>query len=163
MKKVPGLGLLMGGGLGLMRLMRGDVLGALSEVGQGALSTFAPGIGTAAALALDAVTPAMADGGVVHSPTTALIGEAGKEIVTPLNTETFEMMGNGILDSFINRNTDIHKLISGGMKLYQKEEGRFLKGNGNGLANGIGKNIAPLLIGLQGKQMGDAILQGAKK
>tara|TARA_Y100001970_G_scaffold22827_1_gene26473 strand:- start:215 stop:1429 length:1215 start_codon:yes stop_codon:yes gene_type:complete len=33
--------------------------------------------------------------------------------------------------------------------------------NGNGLANGIGKNIAPLLIGMQGKQIGDAILKGA--
>ena len=136
-KQIPGVGLMMGAGLGLGRLLKGDVLGALSEVTQGALTTFLPGAGNALALGLDMITPAMAEGGVAHSPTTALIGEAGKEIVTPLNTETFEMMGNGILDSFINRNTDIHKLISGGMKLYQKEEGRFLKGNGNG--NMIGK------------------------
>ena len=132
LKKVPGLGLLMGGGLGLMRLMKGDVLGALSEVGQGALTTFAPGLGTAAAMALDAVTPAMADGGVVHSPTTALIGEGkDKEVVTPLNKETFEMMGDGFLDAWVNRETEIHKFISGGMKLYQKEEGRYLKNNGS--------------------------------
>ena len=137
LKKVPGLGLLMGGGLGLMRLMKGDVLGALSEVGQGALTTFAPGIGTAAAMALDAVTPAMADGGVVHSPTTALIGEGkDKEVVTPLNKETFEMMGDGFLDAWVNRKTEIHKFISGGMKLYQKEEGRYLKNNGSGNGNG---------------------------
>ena len=134
LKKVPGLGLLMGGGLGLMRLMKGDVLGALSEVGQGALSTFAPGIGTAAAMAMDMVTPAMEDGGVVHSPTTALIGEGkDKEIVTPLNKETFEMMGDGLLDAWNKRQVDIHKFISGGMKLYQKEEGRYLNnGGGNG-------------------------------
>jgi len=133
LKKVPGLGLLMGGGLGLMRLMKGDIGGALSEVAQGALTTFAPGPGTAAAMALDMVTPAMADGGVVHSPTTALIGEGkDKEVVTPLNSETFEMMGDGFLDSWNKRSTEIHRFISGGMKLYQKEEGRYLSGNGNG-------------------------------
>lgn len=141
LKKVPGLGLLMGGGLGLMRLMKGDVLGALSEVGQGALTTFAPGIGTAAAMALDAVTPAMEEGGVVHSPTTALIGEGkDKEVVTPLNKETFEMMGDGFLDAWVNRQTEIHKFISGGMKLYQKEEGRYLKNNGSGNGNGNGND-----------------------
>ena len=139
LKKVPGLGLLMGGGLGLMRLMKGDVLGALSEVGQGALTTFAPGLGTAAAMALDAVTPAMADGGVVHSPTTALIGEGkDKEVVTPLNKETFEMMGDGFLDAWNKRSVEIHRFISGGMKLYQKEEGRYLSGNGSGNGNGNG-------------------------
>ena len=140
LKKVPGLGLLMGGGLGLMRLMKGDVLGALSEVGQGALTTFAPGIGTAAAMALDAVTPAMAEGGVVHSPTTALIGEGkDKEVVTPLNKETFEMMGDGFLDAWNKRSVEIHRFISGGMKLYQKEEGRYLSGNGSGNGNGNAK------------------------
>ena len=131
---------MMGAGLGLGRLLKGDVLkNKFDEVTQGALTTFLRGIGNALALGLDMITPAMAEGDRGYSPTTALIGEAGKEIVTPLNTETFEMMGNGILDSFINRNTDIHKLISGGMKLYQKEEGRFLKGNGNG--NMIGKPV----------------------
>lgn len=129
-KQIPGLGALIGGGLGLMRLMKGDVLGALSEVTQGALTTLAPGAGNVAALALDAITPAMADGGVVHTPTTALIGEEGKEIVTPLNKETYEMMGDGLLDSWVKRQTEIHRFISGGMKLYQKEEGRFL-GNNN--------------------------------
>ena len=136
-KQVPGLGLLMGAGLGLGRLLKGDILGAASELTQGALTTFLPGAGNAMALGLDMITPAMADGGVVHSPTTALIGEEGKEVVTPLNTETFKMMGDGILDSWINRNTEIHRLISGGLKLYQKEEGRFIKGNGNG--NMVGK------------------------
>ncbi len=38
---------------------------------------------------------------------------------------------------------------------------KIMSGKGSGLANGIGKNIAPLLIGMQGKQIGDAILQGA--
>ncbi len=131
-KQIPGLGLLMGGGLGLMRLMKGDVFGALSEVTQGALTTFAPGVGNALALGLDMMTPAMADGGIVQSPTTALIGEQGPELVQPLNKDAYQVMGNGLLDSFVNRSTDIHRLISGGMKLYQKEEGRYLSGNGNG-------------------------------
>ena len=38
---------------------------------------------------------------------------------------------------------------------------KLLNGKGGGVASGVGKNIAPLLIGMQGKQMGDAILQGA--
>ena len=131
-KQIPGLGAIIGGGLGLMRLMKGDVLGALSEVTQGALTTFAPGVGNALALGLDMMTPAMADGGIVQSPTTALIGEQGPELVQPLNKDAYQVMGNGLLDSFVNRSTDIHRLISGGMKLYQKEEGRYLSGNGNG-------------------------------
>ena len=135
-KQIPGLGAIIGGGLGLMRLMKGDVLGALSEVTQGALTTFAPGVGNALALGLDMITPAMADGGIVQSPTTALIGEQGPELVQPLNKDAYEVMGNGILDSFVNRSADIHRLISGGMKLYQKEEGRYLRGNGNGSGNG---------------------------
>jgi len=131
-KQIPGLGLLMGGGLGLARLMKGDVLGALSEVTQGALTTFAPGVGNAVALGLDMVTPAMADGGVVQSPTTALIGEDGPELVQPLNKEAYKVMGDGLLDAWTNRKLEIHRFISGGMKLYQKEEGRYLSGNGNG-------------------------------
>ncbi len=130
-KQIPGLGLIMGGGLGLMRLMKGDVLGALSEVTQGALTTFAPGVGNALALGLDLMTPAMADGGIVQSPTTALIGEEGPELVQPLNKEAYEVMGDGLLDSWNKRSTEIHRFISGGMKLYQKEEGRYLGGNGS--------------------------------
>ena len=132
LKKVPFLGALIGGGLGLMRLAKGDVLGALSEFGQGALTTLAPGPGTAAAMALDMMTPAMADGGIVQSPTTALIGEEGPELVQPLNREAYEVMGDGILDSWNKRSTEIHRFISGGMKLYHKEEGRYLSGNGSG-------------------------------
>ena len=131
-KQIPGLGAIIGGGLGLMRLMKGDVLGALSEVTQGALTTFAPGVGNALALGLDMITPAMADGGIVQSPTTALIGEEGPELVQPLNKESYEVMGDGLLDSWNKRSTEIHRFISGGMKLYQKEEGRYLSGNGSG-------------------------------
>ena len=38
---------------------------------------------------------------------------------------------------------------------------KMLNGKGSGVVKGVGKNVAPLLIGMQGKQMGDAILQGA--
>ena len=138
-KQIPGLGAIIGGGLGLMRLMKGDVLGALSEVTQGALTTLAPGVGNALALGLDMITPAMADGGIVQSPTTALIGEEGPELVQPLNKEAYEVMGDGLLDSWNKRSTEIHRFISGGMKLYQKEEGRYLSGNGSGNGNGNAK------------------------
>lgn len=44
-----------------------------------------PGIGTVGGQTL---IPAMAKGGIVDSPTTALIGEAGKEVVLPLENNT---------------------------------------------------------------------------
>jgi hypothetical protein len=52
-KKIPGLSLLIGGGLAVSRLMKGDLAGAGLELASGAASTI-PGIGTAASLGLDA-------------------------------------------------------------------------------------------------------------
>lgn len=53
LKKIPGIGALAGLGFGASRLMSGDVLGALGEVGSGLASTI-PGIGTAVSTAIDA-------------------------------------------------------------------------------------------------------------
>lgn len=53
LKKIPGVGLLMGLGFGIGRLMEGDILGAAGEIASGAASTI-PGVGTAASLAIDA-------------------------------------------------------------------------------------------------------------
>jgi hypothetical protein len=53
LKKIPGLGLLMGIGFGIGRLMDGDILGAAGEVASGAASMI-PGVGTAASVAIDA-------------------------------------------------------------------------------------------------------------
>ena len=53
LKKIPGIGLLMGLGFGIGRLMEGDILGAAGEVASGAASMI-PGVGTAASVAIDA-------------------------------------------------------------------------------------------------------------
>jgi hypothetical protein len=52
LKKLPGIGLLAGAGFGISRLMQGDILGALGEVGSGAAS-IVPGLGTALSTAID--------------------------------------------------------------------------------------------------------------
>lgn len=95
LKKIPGIGLLMGVGMGAMRMAEGDVLGGLGELASGAASTV-PGIGTGISMAIDAGLaardiynatsgPAMATGGIVTKPVTnATIGEAGREAIIPL-------------------------------------------------------------------------------
>jgi hypothetical protein len=60
LKKLPVVGLLAGLGFGASRALKGDVLGAMGEVGSGALSMI-PGVGTLASLALDV---GMAGGGL---------------------------------------------------------------------------------------------------
>ena len=53
LKKIPALGLLAGAGFAISRLAKGDMLGAIAELGSGAVS-LVPGIGTAASVAIDA-------------------------------------------------------------------------------------------------------------
>ena len=82
LKKIPGIGLLAGLAFGAGRLMKGDLLGAVGEVGSGLASTV-PGVGTAASVAIDAGLAARdiykakdaekepreyADGGIVNNP-----------------------------------------------------------------------------------------------
>ena len=52
LKKIPGVGLITGLALGIGRLMKGDLTGAVGEIASGAASTV-PGIGTAASTAID--------------------------------------------------------------------------------------------------------------
>tara|TARA_B100000941_G_scaffold187984_1_gene135341 strand:- start:3459 stop:5552 length:2094 start_codon:yes stop_codon:yes gene_type:complete len=88
LKKIPVVGLIAGLGFGVQRLMKGDISGALMEVGSGLASTI-PGPGTAISAGLDAALIAkdvtgMKDGGEVSSPTQALIAEGGEpELVVP--------------------------------------------------------------------------------
>jgi hypothetical protein len=98
LKKIPIIGALAGIGFGISRLMDGDLLGAAGEVASGLAGTI-PGAGTAASVGIDAaliardvsksseVTPPkkMATGGIVTSPTRAIVGEAGTEAVIPLD------------------------------------------------------------------------------
>ena len=88
LKKIPVVGLIAGLGFGVQRLMKGDIAGALMEVGSGVASTI-PGPGTAISAGLDAALIAkdvtgLKDGGEVSSPTQALIAEGGEpELVVP--------------------------------------------------------------------------------
>lgn len=52
LKKLPGIGLLTGAGLGIWRLSKGDYIGALGELSSGAASTI-PGLGTAVSTGID--------------------------------------------------------------------------------------------------------------
>ena len=54
LKKIPGVGMLAGAGLGLMKALKGDFKGAALEVASGAASTI-PGVGTVASMAIDAL------------------------------------------------------------------------------------------------------------
>jgi hypothetical protein len=98
LKKIPIIGALAGIGFGLSRLADGDLLGAAGEVASGLAGTI-PGAGTAASIGIDAALMArdvskssevappkkMATGGIVTSPTRAIVGEAGTEAVIPLD------------------------------------------------------------------------------
>lgn len=53
LKKIPGIGLLVGAGLAIGRMAHGDFKGAAMELASGAVSTV-PGYGTAASIAIDA-------------------------------------------------------------------------------------------------------------
>lgn len=53
LKKIPVIGLIVGIGLGIKRMLEGDIWGGLAEIGSGALSLI-PGLGTAASVAVDA-------------------------------------------------------------------------------------------------------------
>ena len=53
MKKLPIVGAAVGLGLGVERMLAGDMLGATAEIASGAASTL-PGLGTAASVAIDA-------------------------------------------------------------------------------------------------------------
>lgn len=54
-KKIPGLGLLSGAGLAIMRAVSGDYTGASLELGSGALGGLLPGFGSAASVGVDLV------------------------------------------------------------------------------------------------------------
>ena len=109
LKKLPLIGAVAGTVFALQRLMEGDYLGAGLELGSGLLGAVGA---TPLSLGLDGFLLArdfgavpFAKGGLLTGkrPVNALMGEAGPEIVTPLNDETFIKFGEGILDAQ-NRN-----------------------------------------------------------
>jgi len=107
LKKIPGIGLLMGVGFAADRLMSGDVLGAGGELLSGALSTI-PGFGTAASFAVDAGLAAKDFGA---------FGEAGSADAAPVGAES--VGGN-------DNNTELTKEESlNVIHAFQKKYGRF--------------------------------------
>ena len=106
LKKIPVVAGVAGIMFGIQRAMEGDFFGAGLEITSGILG--ATGVGAPVGLAIDGfllgrdlgMVP-MAKGGLLtgRAPVNALMGEAGPEIVTPLNDETFIKFGEGILDA----------------------------------------------------------------
>ena len=119
LKKIPIVAGLAGVAFGIQRALEGDFLGAGLEITSGLLG--ATGVGGGLGLGIDGFLLArdigmmpMAKGGLLtgRRPVNALMGEAGPEIVTPLNEETFEKFGKGILDAQKRNKSDfiaLHK------------------------------------------------------
>lgn len=134
LKKIPVVAGVAGILFGIQRAMEGDFLGAGLEVTSGLLG--ATGVGGGAGLAIDGyllardfgVVP-MAKGGLLtgKAPVNALMGEAGPEIVTPLNDETFIKFGEGFIDAQKRNRTDSAKLQAEGLKQYYEGMGGWNK------------------------------------
>jgi len=144
--KIPGVSLLTGAAFGIGRLLKGDLLGAAGELGSGIASTV-PGIGTGISLGIDAALAAkdmampetaLAQGGIVTQPTTALIGDnplnpfakkGQAEGVFPLEgkegKDTFTNLGEGILDAQKSNETDYKRLQSKGLNEFFVKNGGF--------------------------------------
>ena len=110
-KKIPVIAGVAGVLFGIQRALEGDFFGAALEISSGIMG--ATGVGAGASLGIDAYLLArdfgapvpLARGGLLtgRAPVNTIMGEAGPEIVTPLNDETFIKFGEGILDAQ-NRN-----------------------------------------------------------
>ena len=159
-KKIPLVGLGLGAIFAAQRAMEGDFLGAGLELASGAASTI-PGIGTAGSVGIDAALAArdmgmtpFAKGGIITEPTNALMGEAGKEGVFPLEgkrgRDTFLMMGEGILEAQRKGKQEYADLQSLGLKRYFQEKDGF-KAFGNILGPIFKGIFGPLVGGLLDK------------
>lgn len=144
LKKIPGVGLISGGIFGLQRALAGDFVGAAGELASGAAGTI-PGVGTAASLGIDAALmakdmaemPALASGGIVTKPTTALIGDNPQnpfsktgqaEGVFPLEGKegkaTFENFGEGLLKARKDNPRESAEMDADGLsQFFDKENG----------------------------------------
>jgi hypothetical protein len=76
LKKIPGIGLLMGAGFAIDKMLEGDFTGAGLELASGAASTV-PGIGTAASFAIDAASAARDINKAMNEP--KVLGEESSE------------------------------------------------------------------------------------
>ena len=157
-KKIPLVGLGLGAIFAAQRALEGDFVGAGLELASGAASTV-PGIGTAGSIGIDAALAArdmgmtpFARGGIITEPTNALMGEAGKEGVFPLEgkrgKDTFLMMGEGILEAQRKGKQEYADLQSLGLKRYFQEKDGF---------KAFGEILGPLMKGIFGPIVGGLI------
>ena len=134
LKKIPIVAGLAGIAFGIQRALEGDFLGAGLEITSGVLG--ATGVGGGLGLGIDGFLLArdmgmmpMAKGGLLTGkrPVNALMGEAGPEIVTPLNDETFIKFGEGFIDAQKRNRTDSAKIQAEGLKQYYEGMGGWNK------------------------------------
>ena len=167
LKKIPIVAGLAGVAFGIQRALEGDFLGAGLEITSGLLG--ATGVGGGLGLGIDGFLLArdmgmmpMAKGGLLTGkrPVNALMGEAGPEIVTPLNDETFIKFGEGFIDAQKRNRTDSAKLQAEGLKQYYEGMGGWnkfgtsFKGIFETLRNIVGSIRLPSIPDLLGRNRG---------
>ena len=169
LKKIPIVAGLAGVAFGIQRALEGDFLGAGLEITSGLLG--ATGVGGGLGLGIDGFLLArdigmmpMAKGGLLTGkrPVNALMGEAGPEIVAPLNDDTFIKFGEGILEAQTRNKSDYANVQAAGLKKYYDGMGGWksfkslfnfkLPGSDNN--NGNGENSGPNLLESLGRFLG---------
>jgi hypothetical protein len=170
-KKIPLVGLGLGAVFAAQRALQGDFVGAGLELASGAASTV-PGVGTVGSVGIDAALAArdmgmtpFAKGGIITQPTNALMGESGAEGVFPLEgrrgKNTFEAMGEGILEAQKKGKKEYADLQSAGLKLYFENKGGF-KMFGDLFGNIMSGIFGPIIGGLS-KSLGNFLGGGLNK
>ena len=137
LKKIPILAGIAGTIFAIQRALEGDFLGAGLELTSGFLgATGIGGLGPGLAidgflLARDFGMVPMADGGITKGPLNALIGEAGKEAVLPLEgaagKKVFKAFGEGTLEARVDNESEDTKLLALGHKRYYETMGGWGK------------------------------------
>ena len=174
-KAIPFLGAGLGLLFGMQKFAKGDFIGGSLEITSGLLSTFAPGPGTAAALAIDSALLAkdlsdnaagMKDGGRVNKqPKGGIDGEGGfgailhpNEIVS--NELQLKRIPEYFLDHMIQKEQEYAKVIGLGLYWNQKKYPGFWGGGGDGRKekeppSQFQQATSQLLRGLIGSKVGD--------
>jgi hypothetical protein len=103
-KKIPGVGLVIGGLAAADRFKSGDILGGIGEIGSG-IASLVPGVGTAISLGIDALLMGKDVAAEASKPETKLsgggivAGEAGNEAVIPLTSSIGKKVVGGLENS----------------------------------------------------------------
>lgn len=137
LKKIPIVGALFGLGLSIKRMINGDWLGGIMELGSGLASIF-PGVGTAASLAID--------GALLGTDAAGITGEKYT------NNETAKTLGNtysGVIGGFAGQavgaitSAHLDKLIKA-TEESSKIQKQILEKDGNVYMNGhqVGETLA---------------------